>query len=244
LSDKLELARLLTSLGRIDPTPWEERTVREWVSAAVSRPRVRALLSALVRLTSYVNADDVMSAGAAIRQVQQAISANVYYLDDGWQSLVDGLVVGGREIWRTIRRGVKADRLLVDEAVRGVVTADGERIAADAVLVATSPAIASGLAEKPREGSPILCVPRCPFVRRAWTWRFRACPPSARFALGVMRRCTSRSTLLSQSWLTVGALIHAAKYLPPTAAALSTAMRDAEPRSAADLCSRAGATRP
>ena len=38
VADKLELARLLASVGRTDPAPWEQRTVREWVNATVARP--------------------------------------------------------------------------------------------------------------------------------------------------------------------------------------------------------------
>jgi phytoene dehydrogenase-like protein len=186
VADKLEFARLLTSVARIDPTPWERRTVREWVSATVSRPRVRAFLSALVRLTSYANADDAMSAGAAIRQVKQAVAGSVYYLDGGWQSLVDGLAAAATKSGVTFRAGVKVDRLIVDGSVGGVVTSDGERIAAGAVVLTTPPAIASALAGASAPGLADFARAAVPVRAACLDVALSRLPaPSARFALGI-----------------------------------------------------------
>ena len=46
--------------------------------------------------STYSNAPEHASAGAALRQVQLAFEHNVYYLDGGWKTLVDGLATAAR----------------------------------------------------------------------------------------------------------------------------------------------------
>jgi phytoene dehydrogenase-like protein len=215
IADKLELARVLGSVGRIDPAPWEARTVREWVHATVSRPRVRAFLTALVRLTSYANADDAMSAGAAIRQVKQAVAGSVYYLDDGWQSLVDGLAAAVTQHRVTIRTGVKVERLIADAGVRGVVTSDGESIDAEAIVLTTPPAVASALAGA-AAGGLADCARSAVAIRAACLDLALSRLPvaSTRFALGIDAPLYfSVHSAVAKLAPAGGALIHVAKYL-------------------------------
>ncbi len=49
------------------------------------------LLGALFRLSTYCDDPERMSAGAALQQLKLALAGNVWYLDGGWQTLVDGL---------------------------------------------------------------------------------------------------------------------------------------------------------
>jgi phytoene dehydrogenase-like protein len=102
--DKAELASLMARLPRVAPIDFAERTVDEWLADLTDRERVRALLHAIVRLTTYTNAPDQLSAEVAIRQVQLGLGAGVRYLDGGWERLVDGLAgvvtAGGGEIRR------------------------------------------------------------------------------------------------------------------------------------------------
>ena len=49
------------------------------------------MLRALFRLSTYCDDLERMSAGAALDQLKLALAGNVWYLDGGWQTLVDGL---------------------------------------------------------------------------------------------------------------------------------------------------------
>ncbi len=89
--DKLELASLMVRLPRLTPSDFAGLTVNEWLDQLTERERVRALLHAIVRLTTYTNAPDQLSAEVAIRQVQLGLGDGVRYLDGGWECLVDGL---------------------------------------------------------------------------------------------------------------------------------------------------------
>lgn len=217
VADKIEFARLLTGVARTDPAPWESRTVREWVNATVTRSRVRQFLTALVRLTSYGNADDTMSAGAAIRQVKQAVTASVYYLDGGWQSLVDGLAAAATERGVTIRSGVKVERLLIDAAVAGVVTTEGESIGADAVVLTTPPSVSSALAGEAARSLAGFARAAIPLRAACLDLALSRLPvPSARFALGIDAPLYfSVHSAVAKLAPEGGALIHAAKYLAP-----------------------------
>ncbi|MDX2168920.1 MAG: FAD-dependent oxidoreductase, partial [Deltaproteobacteria bacterium] len=91
LSAKLETAKLLAGFAKLDPTPLQRTSVSDWLAGSIRHPAVRELVGALVRVSSYTADHDRMSAGAAIAQVQEALGHGVLYLDDGWQTLVDGL---------------------------------------------------------------------------------------------------------------------------------------------------------
>lgn len=103
LAAKLETARLLASLGRIDPAPLHRVPLDAWLEREVRQPDVRRLLNALIRLSTYANAPAQHSAGAAVEQLQKALDGNVLYLNGGWQVLVDGLrnaaEKAGARIW-------------------------------------------------------------------------------------------------------------------------------------------------
>ena len=62
-----------------------------WVAANVRHRAVRGPAPTLFRVSTYSNDPERMSAGAALAQLQNALAHGVLYLDDGWQTLVDGL---------------------------------------------------------------------------------------------------------------------------------------------------------
>jgi phytoene dehydrogenase-like protein len=146
LTAKIETARLLGSLGKIDPRPLQSMTVTAWLQANVRHPHVRALVAALVRLATYANHPDRMSAGTAIAQLQGALGGGVSYLDGGWQTLVDGLAAAARNAGVTINAGARVAKIEHDGDVPTVRLADGSSVSCGAVVIAASPAAAAELA--------------------------------------------------------------------------------------------------
>jgi phytoene dehydrogenase-like protein len=151
-SAKIEQARLLARLGALDLASLASVPLSTWLARQVADPTLRATLEAFVRLTTFANAPDRLSAGLALQQLRRAQSSGVVYLDEGWQTLVDGAtraaeaagvrietgaqVVGAEPAgdgWR-IRR---ADGLAADGLVGGRSAADGlvgGRSAADGLV--------------------------------------------------------------------------------------------------------------
>lgn len=90
-SEKARLGSFLAGIGRIKAEEHAHRSVAEWVDGAVRGALARATLHALVRLTTYANAPETLSAQVAIEQIQMGIKPGVLYLDDGWAQLVHAL---------------------------------------------------------------------------------------------------------------------------------------------------------
>lgn len=141
LGEKLELARFLRRLPSADPKPLDGISLTAFLGGSLRCEPARAFLHALVRLTSYVNAPDDFSAGAAVRQLQSALRHNVLYLHGGWQTLVAELrriaeVAGAR-----ILTGVRAASVRRSMGrLEGVCLADGTFLVANAVVVAAGDA--------------------------------------------------------------------------------------------------------
>jgi phytoene dehydrogenase-like protein len=144
---RLEATHFLAGLRGLDPAPFDTMTVREWLDGHLHQPAARDYVEALFRLSGYVNAPDLASAGAALRQLQGA-SGGVTYIDGGWRVLVDGLRAAAEAAGAIVHTGARVESVeRAGDAVTGIRLADGGRSAADAVIIAGSPEGAAGLLE-------------------------------------------------------------------------------------------------
>jgi len=216
--EKLELGRLLGRLPRIDAVPLAAVPLGEFLAREVRSPRVRDVVLAVVRVTSYSHAPDRISAGAALEQLVLGLGRGVRYLDGGWQQMVDALEAKARDAGVTLRRGVRVERVVHDGAARGVELAGGERLAADAVILALGPAEASELVDGGDHPFFARALASCIPVRAACLDLGLARLPSPRrtFALGIDRplyfSVHSAAARLAPDG---AALIQAARYLGP-----------------------------
>ena len=119
-SEKIEAARMYTSLGRGSVRPAE--TMEQWLARHSRSGRVRDFAAALVRVSTYSADMGRLSARAALDQFRLAQRHNVLYLDGGWQTLVDGLAERALALGVQIRRGQPVDSLGPHDA-SGVVLA-------------------------------------------------------------------------------------------------------------------------
>lgn len=213
---KLEMARLLTSIGKIDPQAIRHLTLQEWLEREVRRPEVRQLFSAIVRLSTYANEPERLSADVAIGQLQLGLKG-VYYLDHGWQVLVDGLRVAAEEAGAKIVTSAKVVAVERDGVVRGVRLEDGSTWSTSVVIVATTPAVAAALIEGSdevgfREWADAVIPVRAATLDIGLS---RLPQPHARFVLGIDRPVyLSVHSGVAKLAPEGGAMIHVAKYLP------------------------------
>jgi len=219
LSAKLEAARLLASIGRIDGNRFMGISVREWLDRTLSHSEVKDFVLAAFRVATYANAPDLMSAGAAIEQLKKAFDTSVLYLDGGWQTLVDGLREAAVRAGVVIETGARVDVVTRDAAgaVEGVRLGDGRAIEASTVVIASSPSAAVRLVEDAERTSLAHWSDQAIPVRAACldVAVSRLPIPKATFALGIDRplylSVHSAAARLAPDGC---ALIHAAKYLP------------------------------
>lgn len=146
---KLEAARLLGSLPKIDAEKFNHLSVREWLDREVRAEDLRQFLQAFFRLGTYANDPERQSAGLALAQFQMALKESVLYPDGGWQVLVDGLRAKAESSGVKIIAETRVEKIERDQSgkVIGVRLADGHWQSADAVIIAASPTEAAELAE-------------------------------------------------------------------------------------------------
>ncbi len=218
LPEKLELAKLLSSLPKLDTATLDGVTLTAYLERSIRHERVRELFAAIVRLTSYANAPDAMSAGAALRQLQHGLGPGVRYLDGGWQSLIDALARSGRDAGVETRTGVRVSAVEHDGRVRRLRLADGERFACDAVILALGPDDASALVDDGKNPFLSSAASSCLPVRAACLdlGLARLPQPGRAFALGIDRALYFSVHSLAAKLAPEGAaLIQAARYLAP-----------------------------
>jgi phytoene dehydrogenase-like protein len=220
LSAKLEAARLLASIAKIDGNRMMNVSVQEWLDQSVSHAEVRELILAAFRVATYTNAPDMMSAGAAIEQLKKAQDKSVLYLDNGWQTLVDALRDAASRSGVKVETGVRVDAITRDPtgAISGVRLADGTEVEASTVVVASSPSILSALLEGFEQTSLASWADKAIPVRAACLdLALSQLPkPRATFALGIDRpHYLSVHSAGAQLAPEGSAMISAAKYLPP-----------------------------
>ena len=133
---KAKLAKLLGLLNRLDAAAHAGESVDEWIAAQDLRDDAAAVLHSLVRIGTYSDTHDDLSAGAAIAQLQRGAKDGVIYLDGGWQQLTDGLA---RQV--EVRRGANVERIVDADATTGVAVelTDGTTVTAGAVVLAAGP---------------------------------------------------------------------------------------------------------
>lgn len=215
--EKIELARLLGSFHKLQPESLQHLTVQEWLTRTVKSSKVRHVLQALFRVTSYANAPDTYSAGTAIAQAQAALAKNVLYLDGGWQTLVDGLRSVAERAGVIIETKQRVAAVEHDTMVRGVRLADGSLLSANSVIITGSPEETVSLI--PKAPAPLLTWARTaiPIKAACLDIGLSHLPRShARFALGIDQPLYfSVHSAVAKLGPEGGAVIHAAKYLDP-----------------------------
>lgn len=162
---KVRVAKLLAQLPRLDVAALADRSVDEWLDAEDLPDDVADLLRTLVRLATYTDAPDRLSAGVAVSQLQLAAAGGVAYVDGGWSTLVEGLRLRAREAGVEIVPGVRATGVVENgRDGRSVVqTAAGNHRALAVVVAAGTPdGAAAVLGDRPttwdRIGPPVLAA--------------------------------------------------------------------------------------
>ncbi|MFK7984519.1 MAG: phytoene desaturase family protein [Sandaracinaceae bacterium] len=140
MSEKLVLARWLARISERRARGLHAVPTSAWLNDAGLTGSARKVAEMLVRLTSYVNAPERFSAGAAMGQLAAGLQG-VLYVHGGWQSIVDAMLGALRERGVTLHDQVRVAAV----GPEGVTLVDERIVNADAVLLAVSPKVAARL---------------------------------------------------------------------------------------------------
>jgi phytoene dehydrogenase-like protein len=213
--EKLQVGKALLRLMRDKPAAYAGISISNYLDELGLTGRCRALLETLSRISTYGNAPDLMSAEILLRQYQNYSGDNVFYLDGGWQSLVDGLVNLMAALPVTIRLRERVVSLAETATGIQLALADGSRRRAGAAILAVEPEIAADLlpgASLQTEGQPVLAACLDVALRRLPDESFY-------FAAGLDKPYYYSVHTAAANLAPAGhALIHIAKYLAPEGA--------------------------
>lgn len=135
--EKAELLRFYSRLRKTDTSALHTVVLQDYLNAQISSPRVKSLVHALVRLSTYCDAPDLLSAGAAIEQLQHS---RVLYVNGGWQTLVDKLTVQAQHAGVSIRTSTSVREIAGSYPSMAVTLKDSSRLLARCVLSTAGPA--------------------------------------------------------------------------------------------------------
>lgn len=151
IGDKVRLGRLLSGLPKVGATSLAPLSAAGWIDSLGLKSNGAAILSTLTRVATYAGDLCLISADAAVRQLQLALEGNVLYLDGGWQTLVDELVASSSSAGVRLSTGERVAAVNPNERgawdvvtsartvqARSVVIAAGGPQAARAILPSTS----------------------------------------------------------------------------------------------------------
>jgi phytoene dehydrogenase-like protein len=216
MGSKLETAKLLAGLGRVDAAALTSVRIDDWLRREIAHEDVRRLLAALFRLATYANSPD-QSADAALSNLQSALAHGVIYLDHGWQTLVDGLRDAAVRVGAQFEPGVRVDAVLHDDRVRAVRVAGGGEVRCDAVVASGGPDEVTALLDV-RAAAPLAAWAEAAMPVRAACLDVglsRLPVAGATFALGIDEPVyASVHSAVAKLHPSDGVVIHVAKYLP------------------------------
>ena len=214
--EKWRLARFLTTLPKLDTRQFNGVPVSDWLDRAIGSGNLALLLGSLFRVSTYCNDPEQMSAGVALTQLRLALAGNVWYLDGGWQTLVDGLSVKAIELGADIRTGTRAKSVHSGGGGVLVELASGEELRAQAAVLAVDPETARDLLGMPVDSALARWVASSVPIRAACLDLAlnTLTRPDNRFALGLDRplyySVHSSAAKLAPEGV---AIVHVMKYL-------------------------------
>jgi phytoene dehydrogenase-like protein len=212
---KIEQARVLARLRGVDVAALASVPLAEWIERQVRDPTLRATIEAFVRLTTFANAPERMSAGAAMQQLRRAQTSGVAFLDGGWQTLVDGATAAARAAGVRIETAAHVTDAEARDGSWAVRRIDGASIAARAIVVAAGPGVAAAIVRSP--ALHVRAEQAIPLRVACLDVGLRSLPdPRTTFALGVDRPLYFSVHSTSARLAPPGAaLVTTMKYLSP-----------------------------
>lgn len=141
----LQFVKVFGGLSFLKERNYANVSFEDWLAKRVSSEAVRQILRSFNRTLTYTNAPDIQSADQFILQGKRAFTAGVFYIDGGWQTLVNQLREKAGAAGVKIITGQRVEEVEGADVVEGVRLASGEFYPANAVVIAASPVEASRL---------------------------------------------------------------------------------------------------
>jgi phytoene dehydrogenase-like protein len=144
LGAKLELAQFFSKVNKIEAKNYQNVTVKDWLTQNVRHQAIKDFVESALRVGTYANAPEMLSAGFAIENLKSVVKHGVFYVDGGWQTLVNGLEKAAKEANVAIVTSCAVEAVERDGTIK---LANGNTVQADKVIICAAPQIAAQLIE-------------------------------------------------------------------------------------------------
>lgn len=220
--EKTQLLRFYSRLRKTDTAALHKVSMQAYLESQISSPRVRNVVLALVRVSTYCDAPELLSAGAVIEQLKQS---QVMYVDGGWQTIVSKLTEQAQQAGVSIRTGSPAREITGSYPRMTVTLKDGMQLITSYVLSTAGPADTLALLNPALTSAEAAVYEQLIPVRAACLDLVVAGlpQPKTKFALGADYPWyfSNHSAVSAFSDNPAHAVVHVMKYLP--------ASKDSEP---------------
>lgn len=135
---KAEVGAALARFAKSAPEVDQGVTARQAIEEFSQSPHVRELISAMLRLTSYIHDPDAADGATLFAQLHRALSTNVVYVDDGWNQLVSALAARADAGRCLLSVGQRVTAIKPGQTWR-VETGSGDSVSVPAVVLALPP---------------------------------------------------------------------------------------------------------
>lgn len=139
IREKWQLSRLMKSLPTLETGELQGLSTTHWIAQQFGRGPLAHFLSTLIRLTTYVADQNHLAASAAVEQLKLSLAGSVWYLDGGWQSLIEGLRHQAEKLGVQIRSRSHVSSMDYGPEGTALTLSNGSVDRADAVILTTSP---------------------------------------------------------------------------------------------------------
>ncbi|RAQ98498.1 hypothetical protein A4R35_23350 [Thermogemmatispora tikiterensis] len=216
--EKWELLGLLARLAMLKPRSLASVSVQTWIDQHARHERVHQLLLASARTLTYSGNLELISMEPFLTQLQLSLKRPVRYIDGGWQTLVTGLRRTAEQAGVHLHPGTRVEAVLQNDGrVRGIELSDGRFYEARAVVLATEPADVTRLVDDPLLKQRLTRL--TPVVVACLDVALQSLPrPDRPVSLDLDQpRFYSAQSLFAHVAPAGGAVLHAVRYLDPTA---------------------------
>ncbi len=167
IGEKARFLRLFATLPRLDSRAFDRVPLRDWIRETAGEGNLARLLQTLTRVSTYVDEPERLSAGAAIDQLKNVLDGGVWYLDGGWQVLIDGLRENLMQHGVELHTSSRAISVRRDDDGVTVALASGGELHGRTTVLAIDPEGATTLLDLPDHSPLVSWTSRCMPVRAA-----------------------------------------------------------------------------
>jgi len=182
--EKMEFIRFYRHIRKMDLDEINHISLEEYLNRNITSGRVKNLILAFIRVSTFTSNSELISAGVAIGQLR---SAKVLYINEGWQSIVNDLINKANQLGVTIQNSTVVSKITGSYPNINLILKNDTKINTSCLLSTINPIDLVKLIDEPISASFLQkCNQMIPVKAACLDLVMKGLPnPKLNFALGV-----------------------------------------------------------